>query len=190
MRRTLLLIVSMVSPIAASEITICTLPPERWQEFCDLRVQAFQEVPYAIVGTDIELEHPEKFYRERLAESLKEDGLWYIFAEIEGKIVGMAGAMCLKKQVPAMRHAATILSVYVKPEFRGQKIGQMLLEDLLARLARSSFVTHANLLVTCGQKAAIKLYEQCGFSMCGKMRDNLLIDGVYYDQLMMERRIK
>ena len=180
----------MGTAIAASEITIHMLSPERWQEFRDLRVQAFQEVPHAIVGTDVELASPEKFYRERLAESLKEDGLWYIFAEIEGKIVGMAGAMCLKKQVPAMRHAATILSVYVKPEFRGQKIGQMLLEDLLARLARSSFVTHANLLVTCGQEAAIKLYEQCGFSMCGKMRDNLLIDGVYYDQFMMERRIK
>jgi RimJ/RimL family protein N-acetyltransferase len=39
------------------------------------------------------------------------------------------------------------------------------------------------------QKAAVKLYEKCGFKTVGVLKKELYVNGKFYDELIMEKYI-
>lgn len=67
-------------------IQIITLPPERWQEAKDLRVQALNDAPAAFgVSLEEELARTDESWQERLAEAV--DGEYYNQTIMERLIV-------------------------------------------------------------------------------------------------------
>ena len=69
-------------------------------------------------------------------------------------------------------YAATVeLSVYVDHEYRGRKIGDALMEELL-RIAKENGEVHAIIsVITADNAASIRLHEKFGFQFCGITRE-------------------
>ena len=83
----------------------------------------------------------------------------YLVAKIDNKIVGFAGIIPIIDE-------ADISNIVVHKDFRNQKIGSALLEELL-NLTLSLNLRTINLEVCESNFPAIKLYEKYGFEACG-----------------------
>lgn len=90
---------------------------------------------------------------------LKNEHSKYLVAKIDNKIVGFGGIIIIVDE-------ADISNIVIHKDFRNQKIGSYLLEDLI-NLAISFNLTCINLEVRKSNIAAIKLYEKYGFTVCG-----------------------
>lgn len=92
-------------------------------------------------------------------------------AEIDGKIVGMAGLVAAGDDVPApvlsgiasRENAIRLTRMRIAPEWQRRGIGSRLVEAVLA-WAREQGRTHVVLETTAGQAAAIALYQHHGFA--------------------------
>lgn len=87
----------------------------------------------------------------------------YLVAKINDKVVGFAGI------IPVLDEA-DISNIVVNKNFRKQKIGSQLLEELL-KLASSMNIKTINLEVRKSNIPAIKLYEKYGFEVCGTRKN-------------------
>ena len=97
------------------ELTIITLPPERWREAKQLRLEALLAEPSAFASSyEDELAFPDDVWIARLISANERDGNMTFFAEADGALVGMAGAGWSAKA--KLRHVAEIYSVYVSPD--------------------------------------------------------------------------
>lgn len=92
----------------------------------------------------------------------------YLVAKIDNEIVGFAGI------IPVLDEA-DISNIVVHQNFRNQKIGSYLLQEII-NLAISLNLKKINLEVRESNIPAIKLYEKYGFEVCG-------IRKKYYDNV-------
>lgn len=92
----------------------------------------------------------------------------YLVAKINGQIVGFAGIITVLDE-------ADISNIVVRKDFRNQKIGSCLLENLI-NLALSLNLKTINLEVRESNISAIKLYKKFGFEVCGLRKR-------YYDNI-------
>ena len=92
----------------------------------------------------------------------------YLGAKINGQIVGFAGIITVLDE-------ADISNIVVRKDFRNQKIGSCLLENLI-NLALSLNLKTINLEVRESNISAIKLYKKFGFEVCGLRKR-------YYDNI-------
>lgn len=103
--------------------------------------------------------HPPDYWQQRLHQAGKSSGSWLTFAERQGVLVGMVGAMI--KDRP---DEAELISMWVRPECRGLGIGKLLVNSQLRVLRRdASAAKQAYLTVHNSQTAAIELYRASGF---------------------------
>ncbi len=149
--------------------------------FRELRLEALENHPTAF-GSDY-TEHtlkPAKFWEERL--SVNEDEQAIFFAEQNRQLIGMAGIhrSLSKKNL----HSAKVFGVYVKPNWRGRRISQLLVKACLD-WAKQKSITIVKLSVVTSNLSAIHSYEQCGFVIYGKEPKALFVDGIYYDEYLM-----
>jgi len=77
--------------------------------------------------------------------------------------------------------------VYVKQEYRGTGVGNLLLQEALNRIKRNKAIIKVKLAVNSEQTAAKTLYEKHGFKVVGTSKKELKIENKYYDLLMMEK---
>lgn len=87
------------------------------------------------------------------------------------------------KDRPSIRHCG-VLGMGLLPEWRGRGIGRRLIERTL-EAARAFPLTRVELGVRADNENAIALYRAVGFEEEGRRRRGLLIDGVYYDDIVM-----
>lgn len=85
-------------------------------------------------------------------------GLFYL-VKVNGHLAGMGGLRCLREGL------AEIKRIYVRPEFRGIKLGERILVRLLED-ARSFGYPRICLESGPFMKSAHRLYEQNGFTDC------------------------
>ena len=85
-------------------------------------------------------------------------GIFYL-VKVDGRLAGMGGLRFLRDGV------AEIKRIYIRPEFRGQKLGELIFSRLLAD-ARS--VGYQRVCLDTGHfmKSAHRLYEANGFADC------------------------
>ena len=62
----------------------------------------------------------------------------------------------------------------------------MILTEVLRLIKENKEILKVNLTVNSSQLSAIKLYELFGFKTVGKLSKELLINGKYFDELLME----
>ncbi len=157
-------------------VAIIQFSPDDWQKYRDIRLLALQSDPHAFGSSyEEEINLPETDWRNRISVMR--------FAVIDGQIAGLIGL--LRRENLASIHCGSIISLWVKPEFRGHGVAKSLLQNL-QNIAPSLGLRKISLQVTATQPAAIRLYEKMGFIKIGLLRENLLKDSVYLDEFLME----
>jgi len=126
-----------------------------------LRLRSFLEQPQAFTTSHAELQ------REPLSDTEKR--VTAPHAKFWGAFDG--GALCghvgLQRETrEKCRHKATLVGLYVVPQWQGRGIGRALIDALL-REARADEVELIVLTVTEGNSGASTLYERCGFRSFG-----------------------
>jgi ribosomal protein S18 acetylase RimI-like enzyme len=143
-------------------------------EYRALRLRSFREHPEAFTTSWEELDkQPVADTAKRLASA---DMKWWGAFESE-KLAGYVG---LDRETRAKsRHKATLVGMYVAPEFAGHGIGRALVDVLLAD-ARADGIELIVLTVTDGNAKAAQLYERCGFRSFGIEPHAIKVDGRAY----------
>lgn len=142
------------------EVKVVTLNFSDWQQYRDLRLRALKEEPHAYGSTyDDNAGRPDEFWMERLKEAALEKTQWLVFAKLNNKLVGMAGAFA-EKEIDN----AHIIAVYVAPEARGKGISKLLMKDLITKIKRNISVKKITVDVNPEQLAAYNLYKNSGFA--------------------------
>ena len=143
-----------------------------------LRLRALREHADAFTSSFEEEElRPLSYTEGRLGGS---DKLWGAFAD--GTLAGMVGLSFESRA--KNRHKATLVSMYVAPEYAGRGIGLALVEIVL-RDARASGVSRVILTVTDGNQAAMALYQKAGFRAFGTEPDAIRVNGRSYGKTHM-----
>lgn len=168
------------------QIEIITLRMDRWPEYRALRLRALKDEPQAFASKyEDQLAYPDEKWQVRIQEAL--DGKsWMLFAETEGKLVGMAVGFQIPEDIQTK--TANIASVFVVKESRGQGISKNLMTKLEETIKSSGRASKLKLEVNKDQMPAVKLYESLGYSKIGQ-QDYLMGDGKTYTEYIMEKTI-
>ena len=168
-----------------AETSIILLHPSRWREAKALRLQALQDDPSAFATSYEEaLAYADEVWTSRTKAAFERDGAIALYAEVAGKLVGMAGAGWSNRR--KTRHVAEVYAVYVNPNHRGKGIGAALMLGLLDELKALPQIEKVKLGVTSSNAAAVTLYRRLGFETVGNAKRALQVDGRYYDLQHME----
>lgn len=160
------------------KIRIARLPAERWGDSRDLRLEALRSEMIAFGSSP---EEEENFSSDIWKQRLKN-----AFFALDGDTaIGMLS--CVIRNRVKTHHVADIFGVYVKPEYRGQGIGILLMESAFSFVAEHGDVIKIGLAVCAQQEAAYNLYRKLGFEVVGELRRELKIGDSYYDEVMMEK---
>jgi RimJ/RimL family protein N-acetyltransferase len=149
--------------------------------FRELRLEALRNHPTAFMADYEETAaRPNEHWQERLKIEKVHEALF--FAERAGQLVGMTGIFrgSSKKNL----HKATIAGVYVKPEWRGQHVAELMIGRCLD-WARQRDIVIVYLGVMTANQPAISCYERCGFSVYGTEPKAICYNGIYYDEYLM-----
>lgn len=161
-------------------VAITQLSSDDWQKYRDIRLLALKSDPHAFGSSyEEEINLSETDWRNRIGV------MW--FAMVDGQVAGLIGL--LRRENQASIHISYIISLWVKPAFRGRSLAKSLLQNL-QDIAPSIGLRKISLQVTATQPAAIRLYEKMGFIKICLLRENLLKDGVYLDEFLMEWHVK
>lgn len=105
-------------------------------------------------------------------------------AEMDGKVVGMAGLHTSK--VLRKRHSA-FLGIMVHTAYQGKGIGSKLIETLIDLADNWLKLVRVELTVFSDNENAASLYEKHGFVVEGIQKYAAVKDGEYADIIMMAR---
>ena len=86
-----------------------------------------------------------------------------------------------------IKHSAYIVCGVLK-EYRGKGYGTSLFRELL-KWAPENGITRLELTVMSHNERAVKLYQNMGFEMEGKLVHSMIVNGAYVDQLAMAKLI-
>jgi RimJ/RimL family protein N-acetyltransferase len=166
------------------QFTIRTTHENDMRAYRELRLEALKNYPTAF-GMDYETSaaQPESYWLERIRAS--DDRVAFV-AEAGGQFVGTAGIF--RESNIKERHASHIWGVYVRPAWRGAGIADALIETCIS-WAQARELRLVKLAVTTTNTAAIRCYLRHGFSVYGVEPEAIQWDGVYYDELLMVRRL-
>ena len=120
---------------------------------------------------DDELKDPSKKYTAPAGELL--------VAIENDEVVGM---------IAYHKHSATrceMKRLYVKPKYRGMKLGEQLIQKLI-ELAIQSGYTEMVLDTLLPLQSAIYLYQKLGFHQCEPYYNNPMNDVIYFKKMLLE----
>jgi len=170
------------------DVTIRPTREEDAQAYRALRLEALRAHPEAF-GMDYETSaaQPLEHWQERMRSGAGgSEGVTYV-AEAAGELIGMT--VLVRNDLAKTRHAGSIFGVYTHPDWRGAGVADALLAACVA-YARALGIRLLRLGVVTTNASAIRLYQRCGFRVYGVEPESIQHDGVYYDELLMARRIE
>jgi ribosomal protein S18 acetylase RimI-like enzyme len=166
------------------DLKIIRLPPEQWQRYREIRLEALRREPQAFGTTSAEAEgQPPEYWQGRLSAAQGEEDSWLYFAQDGEQLIGMIGAF----YDPELE-AAEIVSVYVSQAARGQGAGKALMEAILSAVKKKEGLQKAILGVNREQAAAVRLYRDFGFTIV-KEKEGMQGDGNIYIGYLMEKEL-
>lgn len=161
-------------------VEIRRLTPDDAELYRTVRLEGLERHPEAF-GASFETERaaPLSFFSQRLAESCVFGA--FMGTDLQG-VEGHFASTSLKE-----RHKAVLFGMYVRPAGRGTGIGQALVDAVVSDAKEQYDSIQLTVLTSNG--SARRLYERCGFETYGVEPRSLLVDGVYYDEALMYRRL-
>jgi RimJ/RimL family protein N-acetyltransferase len=150
-----------------------------------LRLEALRDHPEAF-SSDYEtgLAKPMSYWTERLRFNSTGEGVMLYFAAHDELLIGMCGIT--HTDARKQKHSAYIVSMYVRPEWRGLRIAEELINTCL-EWGRKQEIKIVKLGVAATNTPAIRCYARCGFQVFGTEPQAIYHDGVFYDELLMAR---
>ncbi|MCY6958510.1 GNAT family N-acetyltransferase [Clostridium brassicae] len=119
---------------------------------------------------------------EFIENALKKRNALFIIAEINGKIVGNLNFSGGPRQRNA--HVGGF-GVSILKEYWGNGLGEELIKYLIGWSKSSGIIRKINLRVRTDNTKGINLYKKLGFSEEGIVKRDFLINGEFYDSLLM-----
>jgi RimJ/RimL family protein N-acetyltransferase len=154
----------------------------------DLRLASLQAHPEAF-GADYETSaaRPIEYWEERMRQGAgSQQGVSYV-AFADGELIGMTALV--RNDLAKTRHSASIFGVYTRPDWRAAGVADALIDACLD-WARTLGLRLVKLGVVTTNASAIRLYLRRGFSIYGVEPEAIQHKGVYYDELLMVRRVE
>ena len=154
------------------------LPPERWQEYKALRLASLHDTPQAFLDMPAQAESMEPSVWQERAQNM-------FFAEDDGTLVGMVGGLRFDRQ--KQQHIVHLVSMYVLPEYRGQKVGKKLFAAVIEKWTNTPGIKKIKLGVITTQEAALALYKKFGFEVIGTEKYAVKVGDRFYDEFLLEK---
>ncbi|MBN2162529.1 MAG: N-acetyltransferase [Pontiellaceae bacterium] len=107
--------------------------------------------------------------------------------EIDGKVAAWTGLHPYYER-PAYLYTAEI-SIYVAPEFQGQRLGPLLINETLEAAMATGLKTIIALIFTHNERS-LRLFRSCGFEDWGHLPDVTEMDGKEYSVTILGKRIR
>jgi RimJ/RimL family protein N-acetyltransferase len=166
-------------------ITIRLLVPSDADNFKSLRLAAIENSPTAIWPTRAE---EEARTIEQTAARIQSTATQAVFGAFDGtSLVGITGVR--REPLAQVNHKATIWGVFVVPRYRGKGIAQELLAAATAHASHAWDTIQLMLCVNSENRAAKELYSTHGFVTFGVEPSAMQVDGRFFDEEHMVRRL-
>ncbi len=155
--------------------------PDDWERFADVRLESLRLYPEAFTA-DLTVESALTLddWRARTGEA------WFT-CEIGGVFAGTA-KYWRDTWSAKTAHVGHLGAMYVRSDFRGQGVGDALIEAVAA-MARSEGAELLILGVHTKNLSAQALYGRHGFAQFGMLPGALKVDGEYWDEIHMVRSL-
>lgn len=153
--------------------------------FRHVRLEALKNFPEGF-GTRYEDEIGKtRIYFEEIIERGDSADIFFFgaFAE-DDELIGIAGFV--RENRAKTKHRGEIVSMYVKPEFHGRRIGENLLRALIEAAFEIEGIEQIQLTVVADNRAAVRLYEKIGFTTFGVQKEYFKSGETYWDQRFMQ----
>ena len=159
------------------KIEIKTLTADDWEKYRNIRLECLKNDPTAFGSSYEESKDiSEDIWRKRIDN--------VIFALAGDIPVGMI-VVIFQTRIKT-KHVAEIHGFYVSTKARGQGIGSQLMEAALKKIKMNSDIKKVKLEVNSAQDSAVRLYQKFGFETIGKRSKELLIEGSFYDNMLLD----
>lgn len=120
---------------------------------------------------------------EKIISSIRsKDNSIMLLAIIDGEIAGNCTFRAGERK--RVRHTGEF-GITVRKPYWGLGIGSILMESLISWAKDTKIIRKINLRVRIDNQKAIKLYEKFGFEKEGILRREFMIDGEFYDSILM-----
>lgn len=160
------------------------LNPNDAENYRTIRLEALKYKPEAFSSS---YEDEVGFSVEKYRDRINNDHT-YTFGAFKGDIlVGTVTLLCETKK--KIKHRATIVAMYVKPDQRKLGVGKALMNVAINKAKELEKIDQIYLAVTVGNEPAKRLYTSLGFVTYGVDRNALKIDDTYFDEELMVLKI-
>jgi ribosomal protein S18 acetylase RimI-like enzyme len=92
------------------------------------------------------------------------------------------------ESLPKMAHRSTLTSVYVSPEYRGQRIARKIMEYMIDTVKKDG-VTKMYLYVVTHNESAIRAYKKFGFNIYGEDQNAMKEEDGFVGEYLMVKYI-
>ncbi len=158
------------------------LEPADTESWLNLRIESLVDSPSAFMASpETELSEGIETCRERIANGGDKNVIFGCFFGTE--IVATVGLY--QESALKAKHKGTIWGMYVKPEFRGKKVGRELLQMAIEHATDKLKLTKIDLSVEASREAAKRLYSSLGFKTWGFEKSAICVDGKFFDEEYM-----
>lgn len=128
----------MHQPVDLKEIEICKLPQTKWEVYRDFRIKALDSDPIAFgSSSEEELHFSDRIWKDRIRN--------IVFSMHQENPVGMIGFAVRERK--KQHHVADIFSFFVLKEYRGNGIGNKLLDAAIETITLTGGITKIGLSV-------------------------------------------
>ena len=169
------------------DITIRPISNSDFAAYRELRLEALQAHPAAFGSDHAEQANdPDDVWLDRIRASIDGGKSRLFLADAAGELAGMAGIF--RNNGVKVQHGASLVSVYVRPHWRGRGLATRLIGEVVAWCAGAG-VRVIRLGVGARNADAIRCYLRAGFTVYGVEPESIRVGDIYHDELLMWRRV-
>ena len=160
------------------------LEPANAKAYRHLMLEAYAQHPEAFVSSITQREKlPLSWWEAKLDDELS--ALFGAF--VDSRLVGIVG-LAFEPWEDA-RHKTTLFGLYVSQAFRGQGLGEHLVQAVVSLAEQEPETKVIELTVSANSDAALALYQRCGFAQSGLEDCAIRVGEAYYDRVHMRRLV-
>ncbi|MFP3517622.1 GNAT family N-acetyltransferase [Pseudomonas sp. SIMBA_077] len=160
------------------------LEPCHAKDYRQLMLEAYSLHPEAFVSSIVNREKlPLSWWEGQL-----DDELSTVFgAFVDSQLAGLVG-LAFEPWEDA-QHKATLFGLYVSQAFRGQGLGEQLVQAVVSLAEQEPVIKVIELTVSANSNAALALYQRCGFEQSGLEDSAIRVGEAYFDRVHMRRLV-
>ena len=157
-----------------------------WRE---LRLRGLRDHPEAFVKpAEVFAAESDQSLIDRMEAQAKLGGFVLAARSSAGEMIGTAGLSL--EGSGRMSHRGHLWGMYVTPESRRQRVGERLIEELLARAIRIPGLEQVHLGVVTTNTPAVSLYTRMGFTTYGTDPRCIKLGDRAFDEYLMVKRLR